>query len=167
MKRTWVVRPREGDWTVDRQDVLAALEDAEAIQWRMGGHLIVTHERVRASELLPDGFPGEAFTRKVVIQWRDRTDARDRPEQTVPLAEPAPIEDVEAPVGAAEAPSEPPPAETPSEAPPAPQGAVLVGVPQQAAGDDLPPLRRPEVALETAQAVQPVPGDDLSSVRVA
>lgn len=158
MKRTWVVRPRPGELTVNRQDVLEAIEDAEAIQWRMGGYILIAHERVRADELLPDGWPGEAFTTMVVVEWKNRTDARENPEVTVPLA--ARQEPQEAPAEAAPAPAEaapaPAPAPEPAPTPPASQSAVELA--------DMPGVRRPHVALETAQLVQPVPGDDMSSV---
>ena len=151
MQRTWVVRPRDGELTVARQDVLEAIEDAEAVQWRMGGHVLIAHQRVRADELLVDGLPGEAFTTAVVVQWRNRTDARANPEQTVPLGT-QPEEPQEAPEEAAQAPPAPDPAPDPS----APRAAA-----QEA---DLPPLRRPDVAVAAAQAVQPVDGEDTSAI---
>lgn len=89
MVRRAVVRPRPGDVTVTRDDVMQALSDAEAVLWTCGGGLQVITQRVRADEVLHDGLQGEAYTTAVIIEWRDRTDARQQPEHTAPARHPA------------------------------------------------------------------------------
>jgi len=83
VERRWVVRPREGEIEVRREDMRDALMDAEAMIARAGGHLAVVTHRMRADEVYADGIRGEAITVGAVFEWKDRTDARPQPEATI------------------------------------------------------------------------------------
>lgn len=67
---------------VSREARLAALADAETVQERCGGFIDAQSVRV------PTEIPGEMVTTLFVVTWRDRTDAKDQPEQPSPMAEP-------------------------------------------------------------------------------
>ncbi len=85
--RRWAVRADEGS-TVDRNEVVAAFMDGEAMLWRGGGVLTVLPHRV------PTDLPGEMVTVAVVFEWKDRTDARSQPEVASPqpaAVAPAPV----------------------------------------------------------------------------
>lgn len=73
---------------VSREARLAALADAETVQERCGGFIDAQSVRV------PTEIPGEMVTTLFVVTWRDRTDAKDQPEQPSPVA--AQVEDLQA-----------------------------------------------------------------------
>ena len=94
MQRKWYVWPHPQTGAVERQDLVNALADAAAVLDRIGGVLAVVQERV------PSGAPGEMVSAVVVIEWKDRTDAKpqlEQPTQVVapPEPEPAPEPDGE------------------------------------------------------------------------
>lgn len=83
--RRWAVRAPEGQ-IVDRNELVAAIMDGEAMIWRAGGVLTIMPHRE------PTDLPGEMVTTAVVIEWKDRTDARTQPEvPSPPIAAPAPV----------------------------------------------------------------------------
>lgn len=83
MQRRWAVHAQpHGE--VDREELIAALMDGEALLWRAGGVLTVLPRRE------PTGLPGEMVTTGVVIEWKDRTDAKPQPEQPGTAAAPVP-----------------------------------------------------------------------------
>jgi hypothetical protein len=67
---------------VSRQAMQEATLDAEAVVARIGGHFSVSTDRH------PTGFPGEMVTTAAAFEWRDRTDAKEQPEQAAPVATP-------------------------------------------------------------------------------
>lgn len=70
MIRRWVVEAEPDTGVVDRQRLVEAVLEGEAIQWRLGGVLTIMHNRQKT------GFPGEALSTRAVIEWKDRVDAR-------------------------------------------------------------------------------------------
>jgi hypothetical protein len=74
---------------VSREAVMEAVADAVAVQDMAGGIFSVLAMRH------PTDMPNEMVTTSVVIEWRDRTDAKPQPEQAAPKPEPvaAPIAD--------------------------------------------------------------------------
>jgi hypothetical protein len=72
--RKWMVRPRPETGLVERQDVIEALVDAAAVLDCVGGALAVVQQRE------PTEVFGEMVTTAVLIEWKDRTDARSQPE---------------------------------------------------------------------------------------
>lgn len=88
MKRGWAVRPDESG-TVSREALIGALIDGATMLDLAGGVLSVVVNRA------PTGFPGEMVTTLALVEWKDRTDAREHPETEVavpsePRREPAP-----------------------------------------------------------------------------
>lgn len=92
MVRRWLVRPDQVMYVegvgevgfVSRDKMQEAFLDAEALVARAGGHVSVSTDRH------PTGFPGEMVTTAAAFLWRDRTDAKEQPEQPAPVAAPAP-----------------------------------------------------------------------------
>lgn len=82
--RRWAVRAPDGE-EVDRNAVVAAIMDGESILWRAGGVLTILPYRQ------PTDIPSEMVTTAVLIEWKDRTDAKPQPEVAqAPAAAPAP-----------------------------------------------------------------------------
>lgn len=87
--RTTLVRPEPDTGMVDREKLVQAIMDGEATMWLAGGVLSIVPQRA------PTGVPGEMVTVAVMIEWKDRTDARPQPETptpVVPAAAPAGVE---------------------------------------------------------------------------
>jgi hypothetical protein len=110
--RRIAIRPREGftdtgeyvrDDAVTRDDVIRGLMDAEALLHFAGGVVTVIVGRE------PTDVPGEMRTNGVLIEWKDRTDAKPAPEAAGQVVEPTP---------------EPPVAEPPHPASPAEVAAL-------------------------------------------
>lgn len=103
MVRRWVVKADPATGLVDRQAVVEALMDGEAMVHRAGGSLTMVVDRV---PLVHDGrvIPGAMGTSGAIFEWKDRTgDAKPQPEVAV-----APVAVAEEPVLAAEPEPEPP-----------------------------------------------------------
>ena len=105
MIRRWLVEPDPELGIVTEHQLATELVKAATIMDKMGGHLRVTTQRQRSSQV-----PGEAFTVGAVIEWVDRTDdARLVPEQEAqPVASAAPPPPVSAPAPPAESVSDEP-----------------------------------------------------------
>ena len=86
MQRTWAVRPDPETGVANRQDIIEALMDGEALLARAGGVLSVVVHRA------PTDLPGEMVTTAAVFEWKDRTDGEDRPqpERVAPQRAPDP-----------------------------------------------------------------------------
>lgn len=89
-QRTWVLHPDEEIATyngplevVSREALEQSLLDAAALLDHVGGIVSVLVDRQ------PTGFPQEMKTVRVVLEWKDRTDARAQPE--TPQNIPAPV----------------------------------------------------------------------------
>lgn len=80
MVRKWAVRPDPETGIANRQEIVEALMDGEAMLHRAGGVLEVVVSRI------PTDLPGEMVTYAVVFAWKDRTDAKPQPEQASPTA---------------------------------------------------------------------------------
>jgi hypothetical protein len=78
VQRRWMVRPDPETGVANRQDIVEALMDGEALLARAGGGLTILTYRV------PTEVPGEMETEAVLFEWRDRTDAKPQPEQPQP-----------------------------------------------------------------------------------
>jgi hypothetical protein len=63
LQRTWAVRPDPETGVADRQQIIEALMDGEALLHRAGGVL-----------------PGEMVTTAAVFEWKDRTDGHTKPQ---------------------------------------------------------------------------------------
>ena len=85
MVRKWVVRPRPETGVVDAGDLAQDMVDASTVLTRLGGVLAVAQLRRET------GFDGEMVTTLVVIEWKDRTDAKSQPEVATPAV--APVSD--------------------------------------------------------------------------
>lgn len=84
MVRRWAVRPNPETGIADRQEVIEALMDGEALLHRAGGVLEVVVMRQ------PTDVPGEMVTEAAIFAWKDRTDAKPQPEVPAPQADPDP-----------------------------------------------------------------------------
>jgi hypothetical protein len=71
--RRWQVHPDETG-IVSREALISAFIDAAALLDIAGGALTVVTGRA------PTGLPGEMVTTGVMLEWRDRTDAKPQPE---------------------------------------------------------------------------------------
>ncbi len=80
MKRRRMIHPNPETGIVDRQEVLEAFAQIEAVLDFMGGHVQIVTQRERTE------VDGEAVTTRMVFEWMDRTDTRDvRPEDERPI----------------------------------------------------------------------------------
>lgn len=123
--RKWAVRPDQvfelanGEQiaVVSRQALVEALMDGEAMVHRGGGVLTLVVGRH------PTDLPGEMVTTGAILEWKDRTDARQQPEHATELftAPAAPVEQAGVPVGPFE--------DDAPEAPAAPDYASMVPAP--------------------------------------
>jgi hypothetical protein len=94
MVRRWAVRPdqelhlQDGRtlYIVSRDARVAAFVDAEAVQEQCGGFISVQSVRE------PTEIPGEMVTTMLLVEWRDRTDAKEQPERQQPVPVAAPVE---------------------------------------------------------------------------
>lgn len=96
--RRWAVRPDPDVGYVTREQMRDAFLDAEAVQATCGGIITIMGQRAHTD------VPGEMVTTFLLVEWKDRTDAKVQPEPTV-LSAPAP----------APAPAEPEAVEQPAE----------------------------------------------------
>jgi hypothetical protein len=74
LQRTWAVRPDPETGVADRQQIIEALMDGEALLHRAGGVLsVVVHRAIT-------DLPGEMVTTAAVFEWKDRTDGHTKPQ---------------------------------------------------------------------------------------
>lgn len=91
--RRQALRPDQETGIVPREAIIQALMDAEAVMNLSGGVLTVVVDRAKTD------VPGEMVTTYALLEWKDRTDAKQAPEAetvTAPAAEPVPLSPVEA-----------------------------------------------------------------------
>jgi hypothetical protein len=68
--RRWAVRPDPETGMVNREELVQAILDGEALLWRAGGVLTVLPGRAQTD------IEGEMVTTSALLEWKDRTDAR-------------------------------------------------------------------------------------------
>lgn len=73
MQRRWAVRPDPDTGMANRDEILAAIMDGEALLWRAGGVLTIVVARA------PTDLDGEMVTTQAVLEWKDRTDGHLKP----------------------------------------------------------------------------------------
>jgi hypothetical protein len=90
--RRWAVRPDPETGMVNREELVQAILDGEALLWRAGGVLTVLPGRAQTD------IEGEMVTTSALLEWKDRTDARSQPETAGEvLPQPAPAEPLDEP----------------------------------------------------------------------
>lgn len=85
MVRKWAVRPDPATGVANRDEIVQALMDGEALLHRAGGVLEVVVVRA------PTEIDGEMWTTGAIFSWKDRTDARPQPEAAAAVVERAPV----------------------------------------------------------------------------
>lgn len=75
--RRWAVRPDPGMGFVTREQAREAFMDAEAVFAACGGVVTIMGARVATT------LPQEYLTTFLVVEWKDRTDAKPQPEPAV------------------------------------------------------------------------------------